>query len=310
MLTRDQKIQGGMWGLLVGDALGVPYEFHGPQQIPPFDEIEFEPPSNFARAHRGVPPGSWSDDGAHALCLAASLLYRDQLDPEDLMRRLTNWNEFGYLAADGRVFDIGIQTSNALTTFREGGTAAIDCGPRGIYDNGNGSLMRVLPLALWHRGTDEELVRDARTQSLITHGHLRSQLCCALYCLWARRILEGSTSPWLDALTTLRSMLAPRSEDAIELEEQVRPESDEPGRGTGYVVDSLRSSRQLIERCSSYEQVVKGAVQLGNDTDTTAAIAGGIAGLMYGVEGIPARWRESMRDQGTFMPFVEQLAGR
>jgi ADP-ribosylglycohydrolase len=226
------------------------------------------------------------------------------------MRRLTNWNELGYLAADGRVFDIGIQTSTALMTFREGGIAAIDCGPRGVFDNGNGSLMRVLPLALWHRGTDEELVRDARTQSLITHGHVRSQLCCALYCLWARRILEESASPWLDALATIRSMLVPGSEEAIELETEIRPESEEPGRGTGYVVDSLRSSRQLIERCRTFEQVVKGAVQLGNDTDTTAAIAGGIAGLLYGLEGIPARWREGMRDQATFTPFVERLAAR
>src|SRR3954453_6913070 len=99
-----------MLGLLVGDALGVPYEFHPASAIPALSEIDFDPPAGFARSHSRVPPGTWSDDGAHALCLLASLLERHELDLEDVGRRLVAWYRDGYLAVSGIVFDIGIQT--------------------------------------------------------------------------------------------------------------------------------------------------------------------------------------------------------
>ncbi|HEY0095813.1 MAG TPA: ADP-ribosylglycohydrolase family protein, partial [Archangium sp.] len=147
MPTRQERIEGGLYGLLIGDALGVPYEFHPPAQLPGLPLIEFEPPPGFSRAHAGVPPGTWSDDGAHALCLLASLLYRGTLDAEDLGRRLVNWYELGYMAVDYEVFDVGIQTREALANVRAG-VPALEAGPSGERENGNGSLMRVLPLAL------------------------------------------------------------------------------------------------------------------------------------------------------------------
>ncbi|HLT38469.1 MAG TPA: ADP-ribosylglycohydrolase family protein, partial [Enhygromyxa sp.] len=88
MPTREQRIEGGLLGLLIGDALGVPYEFHGPEQIPAREHIELEPPVGFRRAHPGVPPGTWSDDGAQALCLLASLLDRGRLELADFGERL------------------------------------------------------------------------------------------------------------------------------------------------------------------------------------------------------------------------------
>jgi ADP-ribosyl-[dinitrogen reductase] hydrolase len=98
---RREQIEGAIWGLLVGDALGAPYEFHPASGIPAEHLIELDPPAGFRRSHVGVAPGTWSDDDAHALCLLASLLHCGQLDPEDLMRRLTNWYELGYLAVGG-----------------------------------------------------------------------------------------------------------------------------------------------------------------------------------------------------------------
>src|SRR4051812_15206696 len=184
MPTRLERIEGGLVGLLVGDALGVPYEFHPPEAIPNASEIEFEPPQNFRRAHAGTPPGTWSDDGAQALALLSSLLDRGRLDPQDLGRRLLEWHDLGRFAVDRRVFDVGIQTGTALRALHKG-PPALETGPAEERTNGNGSLMRVLPLALWHLGSDAELVADARLQSRVTHGHIRSQACCALYCLWA-----------------------------------------------------------------------------------------------------------------------------
>src|SRR5687768_16172592 len=118
MLTLEDRFAGGIWGLLVGDALGVPYEFHSPQDLPPLAELEMVPPAGFHRAHAGVPPGTWSDDGAHALCLLASLLDCGSLDLADVGQRLVNWYEHGSLAVDGRVFDVGIQTSHAIRALK------------------------------------------------------------------------------------------------------------------------------------------------------------------------------------------------
>lgn len=308
MPTREERITGGLYGLLIGDALGVPYEFHEPRQIPPPEAIEYEPPAGFQRAHDGVPPGTWSDDGAHALCLLDSLLYQGRLDLDDLGRRLVNWYEWGYLAVDGKVFDVGIQTSTALAHFRAG-TPGLMSGPKGERDNGNGSLMRVLPLALWHRGDDAKLASDAMAQSRVTHGHMRSQVCCAVYCLWARRILEGSTEPWAAALATFRELYPEGFEARAELDTNVfRPDAEEPpGAGSGYVVDCLRSARQCVAAGRDYETVVKSAIRLGHDTDTTAAVAGGIAGLTFGVQGIPERWRSALRGQELVEPLLKKL---
>ncbi|MDC0708390.1 ADP-ribosylglycohydrolase family protein [Stigmatella sp. ncwal1] len=306
MPTHEQRLAGGVYGLLIGDALGVPYEFHPPAQIPPPEQIEFEPPSGFHRAHAGVLPGTWSDDGAHAHCLLASLLYRGQLDVEDLGRRLVNWFELGYMAVGGQVFDVGIQTRSALTSFREG-VSGLESGPRGEKDNGNGSLMRVLPLALWHAGSDEALAADAMRQSLVTHGHLRSQVCCALYCLWARRTLEEVADPWDAAVASFHRLFPPGTAAREELDTQVRPHTPEAGKGSGYVVDCLLSARDCVRRGSTYEQVVKAAVALGHDTDTTAAVAGGIAGVRDGIEAIPGRWLAALRDRDAVEPMVTAL---
>jgi ADP-ribosyl-[dinitrogen reductase] hydrolase len=305
MGDRLAQIEGGLIGLLVGDALGVPYEFHGAEALPPWTDLEMVPPPSFPRAHAGVPPGTWSDDGAQALCLLATLLQKGQCDPDDLSRRLINWLEWGYMAVDDRVFDVGNQTRKAIAALSSG-SAPLEAGPAGEMDNGNGSLMRVLPLALWHRGTDAALARDASLQSRITHGHPHAQACCALYVLWARRILDGVNAPWDAAVETFRSLSEPGTPQRQSLEQVILPAFDLPLRGDGYVVHSLRAAVTLNAR-GSYEDVVRGAIALGDDTDTTACIAGGIAGLRFGVDGIPGRWRGLLRGRSLFNPLLENL---
>jgi ADP-ribosylglycohydrolase len=307
-LTTRERLEGGLLGLLVGDALGVPYEFHPPGAIPPVDQIAYAPPPGFRRAHAGVPPGTWSDDGAQALALLASLLDRGRLDPDDLGRRLVAWYTQGAYAVDGVVFDVGIQTAEAIRAMM-GGAPAAGAGPRAERANGNGSLMRVLPLALWHRGSNSELVADAQAQSRVTHGHLRSQVCCALYCLWARQTLAGNPAAWEDAVADLRALYGAGSPERAELENHIRPDDPPEGQGSGYVVDCLRSARMVLQ-AGAYEQVVKAAVALGHDTDTTACVAGGIAGLRDGVGAIPERWRAELRGQEILAPLRDGLLRR
>ncbi|HVH42438.1 MAG TPA: ADP-ribosylglycohydrolase family protein [Labilithrix sp.] len=305
----EDRLAGGLFGLLVGDALGVPYEFTHPDEIPERRLIEMSPPSDFHRSHRNVPPGTWSDDGAQALCLLESLLERDRFDLDDFSKRLVAWYERGHMAVDGRVFDVGVQTSTALRALMAG-LSPLEAGPAEERHNGNGSLMRVLPLALWHRGPDEELVHDAYLQSHVTHAHARSRVCCALYCLWARRTLTNHAAPWDDAVATIRRIIEPDSVEAEALEFHIRPDDRElVGEGSGYVVDTLRSARMVLE-AGSYEASVRAAIALGNDTDTTACVAGGIVGLRDGYEAIPQRWREALRGRELAAPLLERLVSR
>ena len=307
MINLKDRISGGLVGLLVGDALGVPYEFHPPTDIPALTEIELVPPKDFRRAHN-VPPGTWSDDGAQALILLASLNYSAKLDLDDFGRRLINWYDNGYMAVDNHVFDVGIQTSNAINRL-EKGMAPTESGLTSETANGNGSLMRVLPLALWHMGTDEQLVADAQRQSIVTHGHLRSQVCCALYCLWARCTLEGSGNAWSEAVSRLRRIYGEESLEHEELEWSIRPDDPTEGQGSGYVVDCLRSARWAMN-AGDYEQVVKAAISLGRDTDTTACVAGGIAGIRDGIDAIPERWRVQLRGKELYEDELEKLCRR
>jgi ADP-ribosyl-[dinitrogen reductase] hydrolase len=228
------------------------------------------------------------------------------MDASDFGARMLRWYEHGHLAVDGKTFDVGVQTASALRAIARGVPAARAASADPIA-NGNGSLMRVLPLALWHRGTDADLVRDARTSSVVTHAHARSQLCCALYCLWIRRLLECSEAAWEEATAALRGLLT-SDEDLAELEFHIRPDLAPSGQGSGYVVDTLRSAR-MVQTAGSFESVLKRAVALGFDTDTTAAVAGGAAGARDGVAAIPRRWRQALRGQELVRPLLDELLG-
>lgn len=304
-ISFEEKIKGGLLGLLIGDALGVPYEFHSAQEIPSFDEIEFEPPAYFRRAHAGVPTGTWSDDGAQALILLDSLLACGKFDADHFAKGLVDWYDKGFMAVGETVFDVGIQTANAIHELKSG-VKPLLAGGFDEYSNGNGSLMRVLPLVLWHRGTDEELVLDAEFQSRVTHAHPRSQICCALYCLWARNILNDEETPWENAVAFLREFYAGNASKLLQLNFHVHPDGEHQTTGSGYVVDSLFSAKAVCENLN-YETVVKKSIALGNDTDTTACIAGGIAGLKFGFEAIPERWRENLRGAELYKPLLEKL---
>jgi ADP-ribosylglycohydrolase len=307
-ISLRDRIEGAMLGLLVGDAVGVPYEFHEPMALPHKDALDMTPPDGFARAHRGVPPGTYSDDGAQALCLLASLLERDGLDVDDFGARLVAWYHEGAYAVDGRVFDVGIASGAAIRAI-DGGVPAARAGGTDERSNGNGSLMRVLPLALFHRGDDSSLVDLAHRQSAVTHGHPRSEVCCAHYCLWARGVLAGRDDAFEAATRALRTLYAEDDPRRGELEFHVRPDEDAKVSGSGYVVDSLRSARWALAQ-GSYEDVIRAAISLGRDTDTTACIAGGIAGLRDGVSAIPSRWRAGLRGQEIYAPLISRLLTR
>ncbi|MDM1763112.1 MULTISPECIES: ADP-ribosylglycohydrolase family protein [unclassified Acinetobacter] len=305
-MTKQDRIKGAIYGLLIGDAVGVPYEFNLPEQLPSYDQIDMVSPLNFQKTYPNIPFGTWSDDGAQALCLLDSLLYKNQLDPEDFMNRMCNWYQHGYMAVDFQVFDVGVQTAESIRKYLQG-VELDQVAKNDEHCNGNGSLMRVLPLAIWHTGTDAQLIQDAYAQSHVTHAHLRAKVCCALYCLWARSILNGLNieNAWYDAVAKLRNYFQDQPEDLAQLEFYIRPDELEKGNGSGYVVDCLKSARYALQQ-PTYQDVIKTAIALGRDTDTTACVAGGIAGLYFGFDAIPQVWIEQLRGK----EMVELLLAR
>lgn len=302
--------QAGLLGLLLGDAAGVPFEFFLPSELAAIPRthfaLPFVAPPDFHRSHPTAPAGAWSDDGAHALALLDSLFSVGGLSLDDLGARLLRWRNQGVYAVDGRVFDIGIQTRRALEHFEQG-VCPDECGPREEFENGNGALMRVLPLALWHRGEDRELVDLAHKQSLLTHGHARSQVVCALYCLWARQLLEGAADGWEEAVVRLRSLYGEQPAYQRELAGVLADPHRFNPRGSGYVVDCIWSARHAFLESPVFEEVIAVAIGLGRDTDTTAAVAGGVAGLRAGKEGLPVAWLAALPAEPILKGLVDSL---
>jgi ADP-ribosylglycohydrolase len=286
----------------------VPYEFHPPAALPPLHEIEMEPPPGFWRAHRGVPPGTWSDDGALALALLDALLEEGRPHAAAIAGRIVAWARDGRYAVDARVFDVGGQTGTAVRRL-ERGVAATEAGGTDEWANGNGSLMRVAPLALWHQGTDAELAEAAHLQSLPTHAHPRSQAACALLSLTLRRIVDGNAEPdeaLEDAAAVLVGHYAARAAFADELQGLMDAPQRRAPTGSGYVVDTLWSAMHAV-RDRDFEGALRAAVALGNDTDSTACVAGAIAGALHGIEAIPLRWMQAMRGTEIVAPLAERL---
>jgi ADP-ribosyl-[dinitrogen reductase] hydrolase len=289
-VSRDQLL-GAIYGHLVGDAFGVPYEFTSPNRLPA--DLEW-------RGHgtHNQPAGTWSDDGALMLCLLASLLEKRAFDPEDAGRRFVAWYDEGYMAAGGVVFDIGGTTRSAISRLRKG-VPALEAGSRSEQSNGNGSLMRILPLALWAaRDPTENLIALCHDGSKLTHGHFCSQVSCAVYGLLVRLLLARAprSDAWQLALDAMeQAYLADSRGNTPYLNEVAHIRGFTECTGSGHVVDCLCSGWQAVLAAEDYADAIRGAVRFGNDTDTTAAVAGSLAGIFFGHSAIPAEWLEGLR---------------
>ncbi|WP_256324480.1 ADP-ribosylglycohydrolase family protein [Parafannyhessea umbonata] len=241
-----------MYGQAVGDALGVPFEF--------MSRDTFRCTGMTGFGSHDQPAGTWSDDTSMALATCDNIRERGCIDPKDMRRRFESWYRDGAYTVDG-LFDIGGTTERALRD---------SCGCAGEFDNGNGSLMRILPLA-FTSATDDEV----RAVSAITHAHRTSTEACVDMVRRARMLAGGAT------VAKVAGAYAgiPRGEV----------------RSGGYVLDTARAALWCLANTSSFGECVLAAVNLGDDTDTTAAVAGGLAGIVYGVDGIPRAWLDGLR---------------
>ncbi len=290
--ARDRAL-GCFLGLAVGDAVGAAVEFKPRGEFPPVSDMTGGGPF-------GLKPGEWTDDTTMALCLAESLLATGTVDQADFMSRLRRWFEGGENTVPGRCFDIGGATRTAIERFIGDGNPS--AGSEAGDSAGNGSLIRLAPLAIFYAGNEEEARLMARKQSRVTHATQECLDACALFVFQLLDALSGAdkaaaTRPRVMALTANLLFI-----NGGDWKTKTRDEI----QSSGYVVHTLEAALWSVWQTDNFKDAVLTAANLGDDADSVAAVAGQLAGALYGASGIPAEWLAKLawRDK------IEQLAGQ
>jgi ADP-ribosyl-[dinitrogen reductase] hydrolase len=289
--ARDRAL-GCLLGLAVGDALGAAVEFAPRGSFAPVTDMRGGGPFK-------LHPGEWTDDTTMALCLADSLLASGTVDQDDLMTRLLAWLREGANTVPGRCFDIGNTTRAAIESFAADRFAA--AGSEDAQSAGNGSLVRVAPLAII-AANDPELETLAVRQSRTTHGAAECLDACRLFAAQLADALRGADK---DVVLRPRVMaLQPRVLfiDAGEYKAKTAEEI----HASGYVVHTLEAALWAVWTTGSFRHAVLAAVNLGEDADSVGAVAGQLAGALYGVSAIPPEWLQQL----AWRERIEMLAER
>nr|WP_173275334.1 ADP-ribosylglycohydrolase family protein [Paenibacillus sp. NEAU-GSW1] len=296
-----ERFKGSLVGLAVGDALGTTVEFTTPGKFKPVEDM-------VGGGVFRLQAGEWTDDTSMALCLAESLIETEGFDPADQMKRYAKWRHEGYMSSTGTCFDIGNATAEAISRFQRTGEGY--CGSTNPNSAGNGSIMRLCPVPLFYAADPEKAIHFAMLSSKTTHAAEECVDACKLmtaYILaglygWSKeRILDPfAFENWFD-----QNLLTSRIADIMygSYKKKEPPEI----QGSGYVVKSLEAALWAFYKSESFEQGALMAVNLGDDADTTGAVYGQIAGAFYGVDEIPAKWRDKLAMRPLIEGFAENL---
>lgn len=302
------KIKGALFGLAVGDALGVPVEFKSREELQ-------RTPLSTMRGYGtwNQPAATWSDDSSLAFCLAESLTKGYDLD--DIAKNFINWLQKGYWGAHHKVFDVGGATYHAIGRLIDGESPLLS-GGMFEEDNGNGSLMRIMPLlfAIKDLPVDERYAKIKEVSS-ITHAHFRAVFACFIYIEMALQILNGE--PAEEAFCKMQNIVLPFaikndfSKNELQLVNRVlrsgiQTEKESAIHSGGYVLHTLEASLWCLLNTDNYTDAVLKAVNLGGDTDTTACVTGGLAGLLYGYDEILTVWTDAIARKND----IEDLCNR
>jgi ADP-ribosylglycohydrolase len=300
MSVRD-RYRGSLVGLAAGDAVGAAVEFQPPGTFQPVGDMLGGGPF-------GLRPGEWTDDTSMALCLAESLVERRGFDPADQMRRYVRWYREGYLSSTGACFDIGITVRAALERFQSTGNRW--SGTTDPHAAGNGSLMRLAPVPLFFAADPAAAIERSGESSRTTHATPAAVDACRYFGGLVAGAVRGAEKDEL-----LGELYAPvpgwwAAHPLCPAIEEVargsfRAKAPPEIVGSGYVVRSLEAALWAFATTDSFRDGCLAAANLGDDADTTAAIFGQLAGAFYGVDAIPAGWRERLASRA----FIERLAG-
>ena len=307
----------GIMGVVVGDALGVPVEFRSREEL---TQNPVEGMRAYGTFHQ--PAGTWSDDSSMTLATVDSL--KLGYNPRDIMERFVKWIQRAEYTPFLCVFDKGIATDIAISKYIYG-EKLYCCGGEHENSNGNGSLMRILPICLFayeqqkETGmTDEDAIDMVHEVSALTHAHIRTLIACGLYFFIVRAILDGNNDlrkALQDGLDTGFAFYEADKVDPDELQHYGRIRNINEFAGTevdeiassGYVVATMEAALWCLANTESYKECMLKAVNLGSDTDTVAAIAGGLAGIFYGYDSIPQEWLKEIQKREWIEGMLEEM---
>lgn len=317
-MIETSKWLDGMMGLVVGDALGVPVEFMTREEIKNCSEG----PVTGMRGHGtfDMPAGTWSDDSSMALATLDALNIDDDINLNAIMTRFIYWQDGGDYTPFRETFDEGNTCRAAIEAFKKDNDPKT-CGVTGDYANGNGALMRILPICIYvsekvmnGEMSDEQAVAHVHEVAALTHNHLRSCMCCGVYYFLTKEILKSNEGaekePIIDVLQRgmdeANAFYGKDSANAKEMSRllriwnlsELRDIPEHQIKSTGYVIDTIEAALWCLTTTDSYKDAVLKAVNLGDDTDTVGSVTGGLAGLFYGYYGIPDNWRNAICSVG------------
>lgn len=278
-------------GHAVGDAMGVPTEFCIREHLlkKPVTEMISSPKV-------GQPAGAWSDDTSMEICTIESFIEHGEFNYSDIMKKWVEWINEGKYTANGETFDVGRTCLSAIRQYTKG-INPLDCGLKDEMSNGNGSLMRILPVALYSYSKNlnqEEIIKLTNEISALTHAHDTSKLGCYIYVRFVILLLQGKTKE--EAYEEIKNldyyMYDSKSVDKYKriLKNNIKEYKIDEIRSNGYIVDTLECSLWILMNAKNYKETIIASTNIGNDTDTVGAIAGSMAGIIYGIEGIPDSW--------------------
>lgn len=278
MTNSQDKYTGCLLGLAVGDAVGTTVEFKPRGSFAPLTDMVGGGPF-------GLEAGQWTDDTSMALCLAHSLVQHQGFDATDQMQRYCDWMNHGYMSSNGRCFDIGITVRAALHAFERDGNPF--SGSTDPHSAGNGSIMRLAPIAMAYSPDVTAVLHYAAESSRTTHGAAECMEACRLFGVMLHLALTGSSK-----VEILRQTLYQPTLPKIQAiaNGDYRQKTTAQIRGSGYVVDSLEAALFCFIQTDAFDTAVLMAANLGDDADTTAAVCGQLAGAFYGRAGIPPTW--------------------
>lgn len=293
--SRINRARGSLLGLAVGDSIGTTVEFMPRGSFTPMIDMVGGGPFNLIA-------GQWTDDTSMALCLASSLIENGFVQ-YDQMRRYLLWHDEGYFSSTGKCFDIGNTTRDALEVFKRTGNAI--AGSSDPHSAGNGCIMRLAPVPIRYLHTPELALDLCEEQSRTTHQTPECLMACRLLGEVLIRALQGRAKE--EVLAPSQQVLSLSAGLQAIAHGGYKTKSIDEIKGSGYVVESLEAALWSFYQTDNFKDCVLLAANLGNDSDTTSAISGQIAGAHYGETGIPSEWLEKLTMRGEIAELAEQL---
>lgn len=287
----------GVIGLAIGDAMGVPLEFCVREKL-----MQHPTTQMLGYGSHDVPKGSWSDDSSMTLATIDAIIKDGCINYNTIATNFLEWMKNAKYTPTDTVFDIGRTCLRAIAKFESNQEIAEKCGGTSEMDNGNGSMMRILPLTYYcfsKNMNEKEIYEIVKNVSSITHGHEISIMGCFIYVMYGIELLSNKNlTQAYEEIKKIKynTYFSEKTIDRYEriLKKNIKKYSLDEIKSTGFIVDTLEATLWILLNTNSYNQSIIGAINLGNDTDTVGACVGGLAGIYYGLENINKTWQSEL----------------